>query len=152
MAQDFVRQFQYNVDIMPYRNTLSNTRKKPSESFIEYAIKWTEQAARVKPPLNKQELVDIFIEAQDPDYFHHLTTAMGRPFHKFHHLTAAIGRPFHTAIKIGEMVKSGLKTGRIASQEAIKAITQAIQGGSTGFENRKRKEEVISLVSGSRGA
>ena len=42
MARDFVTQFQYNVDIMPDRETLSNTRKKPSESFIEYAIKWTE--------------------------------------------------------------------------------------------------------------
>ncbi|XP_027767963.1 uncharacterized protein LOC114074305 [Solanum pennellii] len=99
---------------MPDRNTLSNTRKKPSESFREYAIKWREQAARVKPPLNEQELVDIFIKAQDPDYFHHLTAAMGRPF--------------HTAIKIGEMVESGLKTGRIVSQAAIKATTQAIQG------------------------
>ena len=97
-----------------------------------------EQAARVKPPLNEQELVDIFIEAQDPDYFHHLTAAMGRPF--------------HTTIKIGEMVESGLKTGRIVSQAAIKATTQAIQGGSTSFGNRKRKEEVISLASGSRGA
>ncbi|XP_010324801.2 uncharacterized protein [Solanum lycopersicum] len=121
MAQDFVRQFQYNVDIMPDHNTLSNTRKKPSKSFREYAIKWREQAARVKPPLNEQELVDIFIEAQDPDYFHHLTAAMGRPF--------------HTAIKIGEMVESGLKTGRIVSQAAIKATTQAIQGGSTSFGN-----------------
>ncbi|XP_027771374.1 uncharacterized protein LOC114076473 [Solanum pennellii] len=121
MAHDFVRQFQYNVDIMPDRNTLSNTRKKPSESFREYAIKWREQAARVKPPLNEQELVDIFIEAQDPDYFHHLTAAMGRLF--------------HTAIKIGEMVESGLKTGRIVSQAAIKATTHAIQGGSTSFEN-----------------
>ncbi|XP_015081378.1 uncharacterized protein LOC107025006 [Solanum pennellii] len=89
-------------------------------------------------PLNEQELVDIFIEAQDPDYFHHLTYAMGRPF--------------HTAIKIGEMVESGLKTGRIVSQAAIKATTQAIQGGSTSFGNLKRKEEVISLASGSRGA
>ena len=83
-------------------------------------------------------MVDIFIEAQDPDYSHHLTAAMGRPF--------------HTAIKIGEMVKSGLKTGRIVSHAAIKATTQAIQGGSTSFGNRKRKEEVISLASGSRGA
>ena len=81
-------------------------------------------------------MVDIFIEAQDPDYFHHLTAAMGRPF--------------HTAIKIGEMVESGLKTGRIVSQEAIKATTQAIQGGSTSFGNRKRKEEVISLASRSK--
>ena len=138
MAQDFVRQFRYNVDIIPDRNTLSNTRKKPSESFKEYSIKWREQAARVKPPLNEQELVDIFIEAQDPDYFHHLTAAMGRPF--------------HTKIKIGESVESGLKKGRIVSQAAIKATTQAIQGGLTSFGNRKRKEEVISLASGSRGA
>ncbi|WMV34385.1 hypothetical protein MTR67_027770, partial [Solanum verrucosum] len=138
MAQDFVRQFQYNVDIVPDRNTLSNMRKKPNESFREYAIKWREQAARVKPPLDEQELVDIFIEAQDPDYFHHLTTAMGRPF--------------HTAIKIGEMIESGLKTGRIVSQAAIKATTHAIQGGSGSFGNRKRKEEVSSLTSGLGGA
>ena len=101
-------------------------------------MKWREQASRVKPPLNEKELVDIFIESQHPDYFHHLTAAMGRPF--------------HTAIKIWEMVNSGLIKGRIGSQEEIKATTQAIQGGSTGFGNRKRKEEVISLVSGSRGA
>ena len=60
-----------------------------------------------------QESVDIFIEAQDPDYFHHLTIAMGRLF--------------HTTIKIGEMVKSGLKIGRIVSQTIIEATTQAIQ-------------------------
>ncbi|XP_049401663.1 uncharacterized protein LOC125865510 [Solanum stenotomum] len=94
---------------MPDRNTLSTMRKKPNESFREYAIKWREQEARVKPPLDEQELVDIFIEAQDPNYFHHLTAAMGRPF--------------HTAIKIGEIVESGLKTGRIVSQAAIKDHT-----------------------------
>ncbi|KAH0763564.1 hypothetical protein KY290_019637 [Solanum tuberosum] len=138
MAQDFVRQFQYNVDIMPDRSTLSNMRKKPNESFREYAIKWREQAARVKPPLDEQELVDIFVEAQDPNYFHHLIATMGRPF--------------HIVIKIGEMVKSGLKTGRIVSQAAIKTTTQAIQGGSGSFGNRKRKEEISSLASGSRGA
>ena len=83
-------------------------------------------------------MVDIFIEAQDPDYFHHLTAAMGRPF--------------HTTIKIGEMVESGLKTGRLVSQVVIKDTTQAIQGGLPSFGNRKWKEKVISLVSGSRGA
>jgi len=46
---------------MPDQNTLSNMRKKPNESFRENVIKWREQAARVKPPLDEQELVDIFI-------------------------------------------------------------------------------------------
>ncbi|XP_070048990.1 uncharacterized protein [Nicotiana tomentosiformis] len=39
MAQDFVRQFQYNIDIAPNRNSLSNLKKKPTESFREYGIK-----------------------------------------------------------------------------------------------------------------
>ena len=116
---------------MPDHNKLSNTRKKPSKSFREYAIKWREQVARVKPPLNELELVDIFIEDQDPDpdYFHHLTTPLGRPF--------------HTTIKIGEMVKSGPKTRRIVIQAAIKATKQATQCGSTSFGNHKKKKEVI---------
>ncbi|WMV45394.1 hypothetical protein MTR67_038779, partial [Solanum verrucosum] len=109
-----------------------------SEWFIDQEISHWEQAARVKLPLDEQELVDIFIEAQDLDYFHHLTAAMGRPV--------------YTAIKIGEMVESGLKTGRIVSQTAIKATTHAIQSGSGSFGNRKRKEEVSSLATGSRGA
>nr|XP_016456397.1 PREDICTED: uncharacterized protein LOC107780384 [Nicotiana tabacum] len=46
MARDFVRQFQYNVDIAPNNFFLSNLKKKSSESFREYAIKWREQVAR----------------------------------------------------------------------------------------------------------
>ena len=66
---------------MPDHNKLSNTRKKPSKSFREYAIKWREQVARVNPLLNDQELVDIFIETRDLDYLHHLTAPLGRSFH-----------------------------------------------------------------------
>ncbi|XP_070037119.1 uncharacterized protein [Nicotiana tomentosiformis] len=69
MAQTFVKQFQYNIDIALGHNSLSNIKKKPTESFKEYAIKWREQAARVKPPMDNYELITIFLEAQDPDYF-----------------------------------------------------------------------------------
>ncbi|XP_070016033.1 uncharacterized protein [Nicotiana sylvestris] len=56
LAKDFVRQFQYNIDIAPDRNYLSNLKKKPSENFREYAIKWREQASRVKPPMDEIEM------------------------------------------------------------------------------------------------
>ncbi|XP_070018031.1 uncharacterized protein [Nicotiana sylvestris] len=56
LARDFVRQFQYNVYIAPDRNSLSNFKKKSSESFQKYAIKWREQAARVKPPMDETEM------------------------------------------------------------------------------------------------
>ncbi|XP_070025317.1 uncharacterized protein [Nicotiana sylvestris] len=107
MAQAFVKQFQYNIDIASDHNSLSNMKKKPTESFRKYAIKWREQAARVKPPMDNHQLITVFLEAQEPDYFQNMMSAMGRPFAE--------------AIKIGEMVENGLKTGRIVQAPAPRA-------------------------------
>ncbi|KAH0670694.1 hypothetical protein KY289_025187 [Solanum tuberosum] len=137
MVQDFVQQFQYNIDIVPDRNSLANMKKKLSESFREYVIRWREQAARVKPPMKDYELIDVFLQAQEPDYFHYLLAAMGKPFAE--------------AIKIGEMVENGIKSGKIVSQTAIRATTQVIQSGSGNFVNQKKKEEGSMMTSGSRG-
>ncbi|XP_075083257.1 uncharacterized protein LOC142167006 [Nicotiana tabacum] len=106
MAQDFVQQFQYNIDI----------------------------AARVKPPMKEAEMIDYFLQARDPDYLHYML--------------AAIGKPFAEAIKIGEIVENGMKSGKIMSQAALKATTQAIQSGSGNFGNRKKKEEGSMMASG----
>ncbi|XP_075110898.1 uncharacterized protein LOC142181623 [Nicotiana tabacum] len=113
MAQAFVNQFQYNIDIAPDRICLSNLKKKPSESFREYAIKWREQAARVKPPMDDHKLITVFLQEQGPDYFQNMMFA--------------VGKSFSEAIKMGEMVQNGLKTGKIISQAIFKAATQAVR-------------------------
>ncbi|XP_075095495.1 uncharacterized protein LOC142173748 [Nicotiana tabacum] len=136
LARDFVRPFQYNVDIAPNRNSLTNFKKKIAESFREYAIKWREQAARVKSPMDETEMVNIFLQAQEADYFQNMMSAMGKPFAE--------------AIKIGEMVENSLKTSQIISQSALRATYQATQNGSGGLENRKKREEGAMMVSGSR--
>ncbi|XP_070017029.1 uncharacterized protein [Nicotiana sylvestris] len=133
LSQDFVRQFQYNIDIAPDRNSLSNLKKKSSESFREYDVKWREQAARVKPPMDETEMVSVFLQAQEADYYQNMMYAMGKSFAE--------------AIKIGEMVENGLKTGRILSHSAISSTSQAIQGGSGGVANRKKKEEATMATS-----
>ena len=109
-------------------------KKKPSESFSEYAIRWREKAVRVKPPIKDYELIDVFIQAQEPDYF-----------------LAAMGKTFAEAIKIGEMVQNGKKSGKIVSQAAIRATTRAIQSGSGNFTDEKKKEEESMMTSGSSG-
>ncbi|XP_019242341.1 PREDICTED: uncharacterized protein LOC109222434 [Nicotiana attenuata] len=121
------------VGIASEWNSLSNLKKKSSESFREYAVKWHEQAARVKPPMDEVEMVSVFLQAQEADYFQNMMSAMGKPFAE--------------AIKIGEMVENGLKTGRILSQSAIRATSQAIQGGFGGVANRKKKEEAAMATS-----
>ncbi|XP_070020114.1 uncharacterized protein [Nicotiana sylvestris] len=133
LALDFVRQFQYNIDIAPDRNSLSNLKKKSSESFREYAVKWREQTTRVKPSMDETEMVSVFLQAQEADYYQNMMSAMGKPFSE--------------DIKIGEMVENGFKTGQILSQSAIRATSQAIQGRSGGVANRKKKEEVAMATS-----
>nr|XP_016443025.1 PREDICTED: uncharacterized protein LOC107768415 [Nicotiana tabacum] len=138
LARDFVRQFQYNVDIAPNINSLSNLKKKASESFREYAIKWREQAARIKPPMDETEMVSVFLQAQEADYFQNMMSAMGKPFAE--------------AIKIGQIVENGLKIGRILSQSALRATSQAIQSGSGSLASRKKTKEGAMMVSSLRNS
>ncbi|XP_070040014.1 uncharacterized protein [Nicotiana tomentosiformis] len=80
LARDFVRKFQYNIDIAPNGNSLTNFKKKTVESFREYAIKWREQAARVKSPMDEIEMVNVFLQDQEADYFQNMMSAMSKPF------------------------------------------------------------------------
>ncbi|KAM3235654.1 hypothetical protein P3L10_015691 [Capsicum annuum] len=136
MAQNFVQQFQYNIEIVPDRITLANMRKKMTENFQEYVVRWREQASRVRPSIKEFEMIDIFLQAQEHNYFHHLLST--------------IGRTFAEVIKVGEMVENGIKSGKIISQASLKATTQEIQSGSRSFSGNKRKEDVATVVPGTR--
>ncbi|XP_019248531.1 PREDICTED: uncharacterized protein LOC109227789 [Nicotiana attenuata] len=123
----------YNIDIVPDRNSLSNMKKKPTGSFREYAVRWREQASRVKPPTDDHELIIVFLQAQDPDYFQNMMAAMGRPF--------------ADVIKIGETIENGLSTGRIISQAALKAATKEIQNMLNSCVNQKKNDEEAMMAS-----
>ncbi|XP_075084928.1 uncharacterized protein LOC142168165 [Nicotiana tabacum] len=92
------------------------------------------KASMVKSPMKEAEMIDYFLQAQDPDYLHYML--------------ADIGKPFAEAIKISEIVENGMKSDKIVSQAALKATTQAIQSGSGSFRNRKKKEEGSMMASG----
>ncbi|XP_070057501.1 uncharacterized protein [Nicotiana tomentosiformis] len=77
LAQAFARHFQYNTDIVPDCLYLTKVEKKSSESFKEYGFRWREQAARVNPPMEEDEMVEYFLQALEPTYFGHLISAIG---------------------------------------------------------------------------
>ncbi|KAK4737196.1 hypothetical protein R3W88_000893 [Solanum pinnatisectum] len=109
------------------------TRCFTIENFREYAIRWREQVVRVKPPMKEFEMIDVFLQTQEPDYFHYLLFV--------------VGKTFTEVIKIGEMVENGIKCGKIVSQAALKATTKAIKNGSGNLGGKKMKEDVANLVS-----
>ena len=122
------------MDLIPNEKSLVNMKKKSTEGFREYAIRWSEQAARVKPPIKESKLVEVFIQAQDETYFQYLLPIMGKSFIE--------------VLKMGEMIEDEIKTDRIVSFTALKATTQAIQGGSGAFGGRKKKEDVATVIAG----
>ncbi|XP_070004932.1 uncharacterized protein [Nicotiana sylvestris] len=90
MAQAFVRHFQYNIDIVPDHLSLIKVEKKPSESFREYGFRWREQAARVNPPIEEDEMVKYFLQDLEPTYYGHLISTIGHDIEKCWHLKRAI--------------------------------------------------------------
>ncbi|XP_070013508.1 uncharacterized protein [Nicotiana sylvestris] len=104
------------------------------ESFSEYGFHWREQAARVDPPMKESEMVDYFLQALEPTYFSHMVSA--------------VGKSFNEVVKMGGMVEEGLKSNKIMSYSAIKATTQAIQGGARGIIGKKKREDVATIDSG----
>ncbi|PHT66756.1 hypothetical protein T459_31181 [Capsicum annuum] len=134
LANELVQQFQYNVELIPDKKSLTCRKKKNTESFREYAIRWREQAARVKPPMNESKIVEVFIQAQDETYYQHLLLALGKPFIE--------------VLKMGEIIEEGIKTGCIVSFATLKATTQAIQKSSGSVGEKKNEEDASATVVG----
>jgi len=136
LAQAFARHFQYNIDIVPDRMSLTKVEKKPTESFRGYGFRWRDQPARVNPLMEEDEMVEYFLQALDPTYYGHLISA--------------IGKPFNDVVKMGEMVEEGLNSRKIMSYFALKFTTQAIQHDTGSLLGQKEHDNVAMVVSGSR--
>ncbi|KAM3396106.1 hypothetical protein P3S68_005112 [Capsicum galapagoense] len=126
----------YNVELIPNEKSLTNMKKKNNESFREYVIRWLEQASKVKPPMKKSKIVDVFIQVKNETYYQHLLPALGKPFIE--------------VLKMGEMIEGGIKFGHIMSFATLKATTQAIQKGSGSVGEKKNEEDASTIVVGQR--
>ncbi|KAM3239052.1 hypothetical protein P3L10_014085 [Capsicum annuum] len=107
---------------------------KNTESFREYAIRWSEQTAGVKLSMKESKIVEVFIQVQDETYYQHFLPTLGKPFIE--------------VLKMGKMIEDGIKTGRIVSFATLKATTQAIQKGLGSVVGKKNEEDASSIIVG----
>ncbi|KAM3263387.1 hypothetical protein P3L10_000381 [Capsicum annuum] len=105
-----------------------------TESFREYAIRWHEQAARIKPPMKESKIVEVFIQAQEKTYYQHLLPVLGKLFIK--------------VLKMGEMIEERIKTGQIVSFATLKVTTQVIKNGSGSVGEKNNEENASAIIVG----
>jgi len=124
--------FKFNTDIIPDRFYLTKLKKKSTETFREYALRWRSEAARVQPPMSESEMTATFIESQDNSFYYEKMITM-------------MGQKFTEIIRMGEILEEGIKSGRIQDFTALHAASKAIQYGSING-NKKKKEDVSAVM------
>nr|XP_033509645.1 uncharacterized protein LOC117274467 [Nicotiana tomentosiformis] len=69
MAYDLMDRFRFNTENTLDVFYIQNLKKTPTETFREYASRWRSEAAKVRPPLEEQQMNKFFLRAQDPQYY-----------------------------------------------------------------------------------
>src|SRR3954466_13888489 len=99
LANTFLKQYKYNLDMAPDRMQLQNLSQKKEESFKEYAQRWREMASRVQPPLLEKELVKMF-----------MATLQGPYYDK---MVGSVSSGCSDLVVIGERIEDGIKSRKI---------------------------------------
>ncbi|XP_070035593.1 uncharacterized protein [Nicotiana tomentosiformis] len=95
MASNFKDRFKFNAENAPDIFYIQNLKKKPTETFREYATRWRSKAAKVRPALEEEQINKFFVRAQDSQYYERLMVIEN---HKFSDI-----------IKLGERIEEGIK-------------------------------------------
>ncbi|XP_069143299.1 uncharacterized protein [Solanum lycopersicum] len=77
LAKDFIDRFAYNIEIIPNRYSLEKMKQKSTESYREFAYRWRKEAARVRPPINEKEIIEVFVRMQEPKYYDRIMLIIG---------------------------------------------------------------------------
>ncbi|XP_050914942.1 uncharacterized protein LOC127129870 [Lathyrus oleraceus] len=128
LANSFLKQYNYNLDMDPYRRQLQSLSQKNDESFKGYAQRWREFAAQVQPPLLDKELVDLFMDTLPSTYFERM---VGNGLSYFAHL-----------VTIGERIESALKSGRIQGASS----SQASETKSLSNSQKEEEDETNAII------
>ncbi|XP_070017234.1 uncharacterized protein [Nicotiana sylvestris] len=127
MASDFMDRFRFNTKNVPDVFYIQNLKKKPTETFCEYATRWRSEVAKVRPALDEEHMNKFFIRAHYPQYYERLMVIENDKFSDI--------------IKLGERNKEGIKSGMVTNFLALQATNKALQLGGI-----SKKRDVGAMV------
>ncbi|XP_070036551.1 uncharacterized protein [Nicotiana tomentosiformis] len=117
----------FNTENAPDVFYIQNLKKKPTETFSEYATRWRSEAMKVRPALEEEQMNKFFVKAQDPQYYERLMVIEN---HKFSDI-----------IKLGERIEEGINSGMVTNFKALQDTNKAFQSGGI-----SKKKEVGTVM------
>jgi len=123
--------FRFNIENALDVFYTQNLKKKPTETFHEYATRWRLEAAKVRPSMDEGQMNKFFIREQDPQYYERLMIIEN---HKFSDI-----------IKLGERIKEEIKSRMVTNFEALQTTNKALQSGDI---SRKKNVGIVMVAQG----
>ncbi|XP_050919481.1 uncharacterized protein LOC127137028 [Lathyrus oleraceus] len=108
LANAFLKQYKYNLDMAPDRMQLRALSQESNESFRGHAQRWRELAGYIEPPLLEKELMDSFKDTLQSPYFERT-------------ISSAASDLAHL-VSIGERIEFGLKSGKIQCASSTQSV------------------------------
>ncbi|XP_039686840.1 uncharacterized protein [Medicago truncatula] len=68
LANAFIKQYKYNSYLASNQKELQSMTQSDKESFKEYAQRFIQKSAQIRPPLDEREVSDLFYETLSPFY------------------------------------------------------------------------------------
>ncbi|KAK2450206.1 hypothetical protein QL285_009336 [Trifolium repens] len=126
LANAFIRQYNYNSYLAPDRDELRALTQRENESFKEYAQRWRELAAQIRPPLEGKELTKLFLNTLSPFYYKKMVASAPNNF------TEMVG--------MGMRLEEGVREGRLVNENA------PANNAKFGNNFLKKKESEVGMV------
>ncbi|XP_071723482.1 uncharacterized protein [Rutidosis leptorrhynchoides] len=97
VADTFLKQYKFNMDIAPSREDLERMEKKMSESFKEYAVRWRNLAAQITHEPTNKELMKLFVKTLPSEFCNRMASTYVESFNQL--------------IPVGEQIEMGIREG-----------------------------------------
>ncbi|KAK2372738.1 hypothetical protein QL285_073841 [Trifolium repens] len=123
----FIRQYDYNSYLAPDRDELQALTQRENKSFKEYAQRWRELAAQIRPPLEEKELCKLFLNTLSPFYYKKMV--------------ASAPNNFTEMVAMGMRLEEGVREGRL-----MKGDAPANNAKRFGDGYPRKKEQEVGMV------
>ena len=132
LAEAFVRQYKYNVDMAPDRDQLRAMSQKDKESFKEYAQRWREIAAQINPPMEEKEMTKLFLKTLSQFYYEKMV--------------ASAPNDFTEMVSMGVRLEEGVREGRLSKESGSSSKKYGDK-----FAKKKEDANAVSIGRSRRG-
>ncbi|KAL3728465.1 hypothetical protein ACJRO7_033106 [Eucalyptus globulus] len=110
VADAFLKQYKFNMDIAPSREDLERMEKKKSESFKEYVVRWRNLAAQITPEPTDKELMKLFIKTLPSEFRIQMASTYVESFNQL--------------ISVGEQIEMGIREGWFTEPSSRRFFTK----------------------------